>query len=90
MGVLRAEVSVQPELVRVVRHAVPDDSVRLSSLVRDRDAAWRVTGERHERLTGRWATARCGRSNDWGGGGFRRRVSPDFALASAREVLVPD
>ena len=53
VGVLRAEVSVQPELVRVVRHAVPDDSVRLSSLVRDRDAASRVRGERHERLTGR-------------------------------------
>jgi hypothetical protein len=37
--VLRAEVSVQPELVRVIRHAVPDYSVRLGSLVRDRDAA---------------------------------------------------
>ncbi len=37
--VMRAEVCVQAELIGVVGHAVPDDCIRLGSLVRDGDAA---------------------------------------------------
>jgi hypothetical protein len=38
MRVLRAEVCVEAELVRVVLHAIPDDGVRFGCFVRDRDA----------------------------------------------------
>ncbi len=42
MRVLRAEVGVKTELVRVVLHTVPDDGVRFGCLVRDRDAGGEV------------------------------------------------
>ena len=42
MRVLRAEVGMEAELVRVVLHSVPDDGVRFGCLVRDRDAGGEV------------------------------------------------